>query len=83
MPVDVRSSGHSNPAPQRATSPAAPSAAALSAAEALSPTEARGNVVVRAEAPTTTPIETGEPVLEAPATSAGGLPAVISSTRNI
>ncbi|HKO90464.1 MAG TPA: FdhF/YdeP family oxidoreductase [Polyangiaceae bacterium] len=37
--------------------------------------------MVRADAPTTTPVETGEPVVESPATSAGGLPAVISSTR--
>ena len=66
MPVDVTSSGRSTAAPQRAASPA----------EGL-----QGHVVVRADAPTTTPIETGEPVVEAPATSAGGLPAVISSTR--
>ena len=70
MPVDVTSSGRSTEAPQRAASPAA-----------LSKESSRGNVVVRADAPTTTPVETGEPVVESPATSAGGLPAVISSTR--
>ena len=75
MPVDTRSSSHSNEASLRAASPAAVTPAALSAAGV------RGKVVVRADAPTTTPIESGEPVLELPATSAGGLPAVISSTR--
>ncbi|MEY2930327.1 MAG: hypothetical protein RL033_1076 [Pseudomonadota bacterium] len=41
----------------------------------------REQLIVPAEAPTTTPIETGHPILEPPATQAGGLKAVISSTR--
>ena len=76
MPVDVTISGRSTEAPPRAASPATVSPTEVSPGQRLP-----GNLVVRADAPTTTPVETGGPVLESPATSAGGLPAVISSTR--
>ena len=42
---------------------------------------AREQVVVGPDDPTTTPIETGEPIVEPPAREAGGLKSVISSTR--
>ncbi len=41
----------------------------------------REQVVVPAEAPTTTPVELGYPIIEPPATEAGGVKAVVSSTR--
>src|SRR6188768_3264398 len=42
---------------------------------------AREQVVVGPNDPTTTPIETGEPIVEPPAREAGGVRAVVSSTR--
>jgi molybdopterin-dependent oxidoreductase alpha subunit len=42
---------------------------------------ARQQVVVGPDDPTTTPIEQGDPIVEPPARAAGGLKAVISSTR--
>src|SRR6185295_16676825 len=42
---------------------------------------AREQVVVGPDDPTTTPIETGEPIVEPPAREAGGVRAVVSSTR--
>jgi molybdopterin-dependent oxidoreductase alpha subunit len=42
---------------------------------------AREQVVVGPDDPTTTPIETGEPIVEPPAREAGGLKAIVSSTR--
>src|SRR3954469_6971711 len=44
---------------------------------------AREQVVVGPDDPTTTPIETGEPIVEPPAREAGGLRAVVSSTRYV
>ncbi|MEO8183088.1 MAG: FdhF/YdeP family oxidoreductase [Deltaproteobacteria bacterium] len=42
---------------------------------------ARQQVVVGPDDPTTTPIETGVPIIEPPAREAGGLKAIVSSTR--
>src|SRR5689334_8194325 len=79
MPVDART---------RARNPEQGSASeeALRRESQRVPAPGRGRepkevVVVAADAPTTTPIEAGQPIIEPPAKQAGGLAAVLSSTR--